>query len=207
MELDTREISAITFGIYSTDEVLAMSVCKLENAKKTGYGSVYDERMGTTDSSKPCETCGETAETCNGHFGHIEFNEPIIHPLFYRRVVSFLQCFCHKCYRALLLKDQIYLCGLNKFKSESRFEKIQEKIKKVDMCCHCGYDQPKYKLCTTDNTIHKVYEAKDKNKTSVVLTTEEILKILTNVPDEDVELLGFDPRLCHPRNFILEVNT
>jgi DNA-directed RNA polymerase II subunit RPB1 len=108
MELDTREIASVTFGIYSTDEVLAMSVCKLDNAKKIGYGSVYDERMGTTDSSKQCETCGETAEFCNGHFGHIEFNEPIIHPLFYRRVVAFLQCTCHKCNRMLLLKDQIY---------------------------------------------------------------------------------------------------
>ena len=205
MELDTREIASITFGIYSTDEVLAMSVCKLDNAKKTGYGSVYDERMGTTDSAKQCETCGETAELCNGHFGHIEFNEPIIHPLFYRRVVSFLQCFCHKCNRLLLIKDQIYLYGLNKSKNESRFVKIQEKIKKVDMCCHCGIDQPTYKFCTTDSSIHKIYESKDKNITSIVITTEEILKIFSNILDEDVELLGFDPSIVHPRNFILEV--
>jgi len=205
MELDTREIASITFGIYSTDEVLAMSVCKLDNAKKTGYGSVYDDRMGTTDSSKECETCGENAESCNGHFGHIEFNEPIVHPLFYRRVVAFLHCYCHKCNRLLLLKDQVYLAGLNKFKGESRFVKIQEKIKKVDMCCHCSFDQPKYKFCTIDNSIQKIYESKDKNKTSVVVSTEEILKIFSNIPDEDVELLGFDPKLAHPRNFILEV--
>ena len=205
--MDTREIESITFGIYSTDEVLAMAVCKLENAKKTGYGSVYDDRMGTTDSSKACETCGETAEFCNGHFGYIELNEPIIHPLFYRRVVAFLNCFCHKCFRLLLLKEQLYLSGLKKVKGESRFTKIQEKLKKVDMCCHedCGFDQPKYKLNTTDNTIHKVYENRSKEKTSIVLSVEEILTILTNISDSDVELLGFDPSLAHPRNFILEV--
>ena len=95
MDIDTREIASITFGIYSTQEILDMSVCKLDNPKKSGYGSVYDDRMGTTDSSKVCETCGENAQNCNGHFGHIEFNEPIINPLHYRRVVSFLNCFCY----------------------------------------------------------------------------------------------------------------
>jgi DNA-directed RNA polymerase beta' subunit len=207
MDTDTREISSISFGIYSTKEILDMSVCKIDNAKKSGYGSVYDERLGTTESSKQCETCGENAQNCNGHFGHIEFNEPIINPLHYRRVISFLHCICYKCNRLLLLKDQIYLTGINKSRGEIRFNKIQEKIKKVDMCCHenCGYEQPKYKFCTTDNSIHRIYESKDKQKTSVVLSTEEILKNLTNIPDSDVELMGFDPKLIHPRNFIIEV--
>tara|TARA_Y100000389_G_scaffold90627_2_gene87182 strand:- start:2715 stop:5459 length:2745 start_codon:yes stop_codon:yes gene_type:complete len=207
MDIDTREIGSITFGIYSTKEIIDMSVCKLENPKKSGYGSVYDERMGPTDSSKKCETCGENAQNCNGHFGHIEFNEPIINPLHYRRVVSFLNCVCYKCNRLLLLKDQIYLSGINKSKGESRFTKIQEKVKKIDMCCHenCGYDQPTYKFCTTDSSIHRVYESKDKQKTSVVLTTEEILKTFTNIPDSDIELMGFDPTIVHPRNLIIEV--
>lgn len=46
MDNDTREIASVTFGIYSTKEILGMSVCKLDNPKKCGYGSVYDERMG-----------------------------------------------------------------------------------------------------------------------------------------------------------------
>ena len=81
-------------------------------------------------------------------------------------MVAFLNCFCHKCFRLLLLKEQLYLSGLKKVKGESRFTKIQEKLKKVDMCCHedCGFDQPKYKLNTTDNTIHKVYENRSKEK-------------------------------------------
>jgi len=163
--------------------------------------------MGTTDSSCICETCGENAESCNGHFGHIELNEPIINPLFYRRVVSFLNCFCHRCNKFLLLKEQINLYGLNKCRGEVRFLKIQERVKKVEMCCHsqCGCDQPKYKFSTTDNTIYKIYESKTKCRTSVILTTEEILKLFKNISDEDVVLLGFDPKLVHPKNYIIEV--
>ena len=200
-----NEISSITFGIFSTKEITDMAVCKLDNSKKSGYGSVYDERMGTTESYKKCETCGEGPDLCNGHFGYIDFCEPIVHPLFYRRVVSFLNCFCQSCNRLLLLKDQIYLTGLNRSIGEVRFNKIQEKIKKVDICCHCGNNQAFYKFIPLDSSIHKVYENKDKSKTSLLLSPEEILKIFSNIPDEDVELLGFNPTLCHPRNFIIEV--
>ena len=206
-EEDTYEIGSISFGIYSETEILNMSVCKLDNPKKSGYGTVYDERMGTTDSAKCCETCAQNAENCPGHFGHIELYEPIIHPLFYKRVVNFLNCFCSKCNRLLITKDQIYLDGLNRFKGESRFGKIQDKIKKVDMCCHpnCGMEQPKYKFCSSDSTIYKIYEGKDKNKTSIILSNDEIHKMFDSIIDTDVELMGFDPSLVHPRNYVLTV--
>ena len=205
--METHEVSSITFGIYSTKEILNMSVAKIDHPKKVGYGSVYDPRLGTTDSSQVCETCGENAESCNGHFGHIELQEPIIHPLFYRRVLSILNVFCHKCNRLLLLEEQITLAGINKFKGENRFVKIQEKIKKVEMCCHenCGCDQPKYKFSPIDSSIYQIYETKNKQKTSIILTTEEILKIFNNIIDSDIVLLGFDPKIVHPSNFIIEV--
>ena len=169
---DTREISSISFGIYSSQELLDMSVCKIDNPKKSGYGTVYDERMGTTDSTKLCETCGQNAELCPGHFGHIELYESIIHPLFYKRTISFLNCFCHKCCRLLITRDQVHLDNLHRYKGESRFNKIQEKIKKIDMCCHecCNSEQPKYKFSSTDSSVFKIYEGKDKNKTSIMMS-------------------------------------
>ena len=213
---DVREIDSITFGMYSAEEIARVSVCKINNVKKVGSGSVYDPRMGTTDSTQLCETCHENATDCTGHFGHIELAEPIVHPLFYKRVVSFLNCFCVKCYRLLITKDQIFLAGLNKFKGERRFTQILEKLKKVDICCQdtneldsdgqpvlCEKDQPVIKFMASDSSYVMVYEEGKKNKTSILLSTEEIKKIFDNILDEDVELLGFDSRLCHPRNFII----
>lgn len=213
---DVREIDSITFGMYSAEEISRVSVCKVNNAKKVGPGSVYDPRMGTTDSTQLCETCHENATDCPGHFGHIELAEPIVHPLFHKRVVSFLNCFCVKCYRLLITKDQIFLAGLNKFKGERRFTQILEKLKKVDICCQhtneldgdgqpvlCEKDQPVIKFMANDSSYVMVYEEGKKNKTSILLSTEEIKKIFDNILDEDVKLLGFDPRLCHPRNFII----
>ena len=207
MEQNVKEIDSIVFGVYSTEEIKKMGVCKIDNPKKTGYNTVYDERMGPCDSCVKCETCTQNIEKCPGHFGYIELNERIVHPLFYKRVIAFLNCFCLSCGRLLLIKDQINLYGLNKYKGESRFVKIQEKLKKIDMCCHenCGSDQPKCKFSTTDNSIYKVYETREKNKTSIILTTDEIKKIFDNIIDEDIELMGFDPELVHPKNLIMEI--
>jgi hypothetical protein len=105
---------------------------------------------------------------------------------------------------------------LNRYKGEARFVKILEKIKKVDICCQhtgeidedgepviCGKDLPKIKFTAIDSSFSLMYEDGKKNKTSIVLTTEEIKKIFDNITNEDVMLLGFDPALCHPRNFII----
>ena len=216
---ELREIDEITFGIYSPEEVLKMSVCKIDNAKKSGIGSVYDPRMGTTDSTEECRTCKQNATNCPGHFGHIELEEPVVHPLYYKRVTNFLNCFCTKCYRLLITKDQIFLSGINRLKGERRFKHIIEKLKKVDICCQptgeldengdpiiCGKDHALVKFTTSDSSYSMVYlDNKSKSKTSVVLSTEEIKKILDNIPDSDVELIGFDPKLVHPRNFIITV--
>ena len=100
---DVREIDSITFGIYSPEEIMKMTVCTLDSTKKTiGPGTIYDPRMGTTDSSVLCPTCGEDAHRCVGHFGRIILHSPVVHPLFYKRVTSFLNCFCLKCCRLVI---------------------------------------------------------------------------------------------------------
>lgn len=206
MNRDIRELTEASFGVFSPDEILKFAVCKIENSNKKGFGSVYDERLGTTNAIEECATCGENGNICVGHFGYIKLNVPVINPLFTKRVVDFLNCFCLKCFRLLITKDQIYLYGFNRYKNENRFNKIFEKIKKVDICCHadCGNDHPKCRYSSTDNSIYKIYENKNGN-ISVIFSTEDIRKIFDNISDDDVTLLGFDPALIHPRNLIIDV--
>jgi DNA-directed RNA polymerase beta' subunit len=218
MHEDTKEIESIIFGILSPDEIIKMSVCKIINTKLTGPGSVYDERMGSnTETNTPCVTCEMSTKECPGHFGYIELNEYIIHPLFYKYVVSFLRCFCIQCNRLLITEDQIGICGLDRYKSERRFEKVLEKLEKVDVCCHCDSPQPKIVYTITDNSIAMVYKEsvntdedgnsikKRDNKISIALSVDEIKKLFDPILDEDVKLCGFEPSRMHPRNLILSV--
>ena len=227
VEQDTREIESITFSLFSAEQILNMSVCKVDNSKlgidksvktkETGViarlktpdsrsgssGTVYDPRMGTLENGVNCETCHQDVWKCPGHFGHIEFTEPIIHPLYYKQVTSFLKCFCIKCFQLLITRDIIYLNGLNRYKGSKRFEMILEKLDKVDICSHCSHPQPEIKFSSTDSTISMVYKQKTKDKIIIVLGVEEIRKIFDNISDEDVRIVGFDPALVHPRNFIM----
>ena len=215
---DIKEIESIRFGILSPKEICDIAVCKIDNTKLSGSGSVYDERMGgNTDTNIPCVTCDMSPKDCPGHFGYIELNEYIIHPLFYKAVVCFLRCFCMQCNRLLITSDQIDICGLNRFKNERRFKKVLEKLEKVDICCHCDSPQSKIVYSIADNSISMVYKEfvnvdeegnsikKKDNKISVCLTIDEIKKSFDPILDEDVILCGFDPKHMHPRNLILSV--
>ena len=212
---DSREVGSINFGILSAEEIIAQSVCKVDKTKKTiEPGTVYDLAMGTTDSTQKCTTCSQITAVCPGHMGHIVLNEPIIHPLFYKRVLSFLCCFCFECGRLLLQKDQIDLdASIPKTRGEARFQKVLKKCKKTNMCCQwtgngtqtCGREKPAIKFVLADSVYNMVYENSKRVKTSTVLSTEEIKSIFDRICNEDLDTLGLDPEYVHPKNLIITV--
>jgi DNA-directed RNA polymerase beta' subunit len=200
-----EEIQSITFGIYSEKEVKQMSVCCIENTKKSGLGSIYDPRMGPCSHDELCQTCNKDSVECPGHFGRIELVEKIIHPLYYKHVLSLLSCICFKCHRTIITKDQLILDKILCIKSgDIRFQKIVDKSKSLNICCHenCGMEKPKIKFISFDNSYQLNYEDKS-NSCAVTLNTYEIFKILDNISDEDVRILGFSPELSHPRNYVI----
>lgn len=218
-----REIKSVNFGVLSTQDILKMSVCQVVNTKLSGPGSVYDERMGPSlDVSKVCITCGNGPDICPGHFGHINLNQPIIHPLFYKYVVNFLKCFCDECHKLIIPDDYMYLYRYDRLSVEARFEAVQKVSEKIDACWHCGKIQAKVCLLPADNSIVKMHKitnveedgggteptslgASAAKMTSIQMTVEEILKIFDGISDDDVRMLGFNPMYNHPRNMIMTV--
>jgi DNA-directed RNA polymerase beta' subunit len=87
---------------------------------------------------------------CVGHFGYIDLNEPIIHPLHYKRVVDFLRCFCIKCFRLLITEDQIALNSLNRAIGVKRFNKILEKLEMQDEEIELSIDELQQSLKQED---------------------------------------------------------
>ena len=133
-----HEIEAIQFGIYSADEINKLSVCEVTTHKMNGIGSIYDKRMGILKNNELCVSCGKNNKECPGHFGHISLNIDIVHPLFYKHVLLFLKCFCLKCSRLIVSREQIIINGIHKYNKIVRFNKIVEKCDKIDMCYHCN---------------------------------------------------------------------
>ena len=204
-----NEINKIHFGILSSQEIEAMSVCEIKNSRLISssdtsnvlYHTVYDPRMGILENNQKCETCKENLWQCVGHFGHIKLNIPVINPLYIKFVVNILKIVCKSCYRVLLTSDLSILNNISKFKGIKKFNKLIEKIDKIEHCAYCKEAQPVIKYSTIDNIISSVFTNKN-DKISIVMNVPDILKILTNITDQDVLNMGFDPAMMHPRNLI-----
>src|SRR3989344_5183836 len=130
-DLIVKSISKIEFSILSNEYVKDHSVALISNTKHNEIGGVYDLRMGTIEQGKNCETCKKDYIECVGHFGHIELNVEILHPLFIRRAYLLLKCLCFHCHRVLFTKDHIILHNIEKLKGESRLQFILKKIDKI----------------------------------------------------------------------------
>jgi len=195
-------ISEINFGIYSPEEISSMSVVEIHNHKLSGPNSIYDENMGPIDNNKLCPQCGQNNTKCPGHFGHIDLNYNIIHPLYHRIVLQFLKCYCIKCSSCLLTPEQLKLNGFMKYQKEQRFYKIIERCEKIDICPECSANQPKLLYVISESNIYMIYKTKQET-IRTQLTENEIENIFRNISNESIELLGLNSKLTHPKNLIL----
>ena len=195
-------INCIKFGILSAEEIRNMSVVKVFSNKLSGPNSIYDDAMGPIDNGKICPSCNCDTNTCPGHFGHIELNYKIIHPLYYRIVLLFLKCYCVKCSSCLLTPEQLKLNGLLKLTKEHRFTKIVEKCEGIDVCPICQAVQPKILYVASESNIYMSYKTKDEN-IRTQLSEQEIENIFQNISAKSISFLGLDAENTHPKNLIL----
>jgi DNA-directed RNA polymerase beta' subunit len=199
--MDDYSIEKINFGLLSPEEIKALSVCKIENKNSSGFGSIYDERMGHVDRNKECPTC-KLKKQCWGHFGYIELEEPLLHPMFYKHLVNILKCFCknQNCHKLLKSKESMELSGYSKLSLEKKIEKLKD----IEICYLCSFPQPKIMFNQKDMIISQQY--KTKKKTNIIpFDVCEIRKFLNSINDEDFITLGFNIKMMHPKNLVISV--
>lgn len=202
MDTEVLEVRKLTFGLLSAEEIRAMSAFEVKESKVAAsnlYNTVYDPRSGPLKNGT-CETCGENHINCPGHFGHIELNTPIIHPMFLNHVVNLLKVFCSECFNCILSKDHLELYGIMNLNTEQRFETILERIKKMTECTNCGAVKDDYKYVPSDPEYHSIYRiSSDKNEPNVKFSVEAIMTTFENLNTDVVQLLG----ITEPKRFIL----
>lgn len=201
---DLCDLDYIQFGILTPEEVVKQSVCEVTTSKLSSSNSVYDDRMGTMDNDKKCGTCGLTNKDCVGHFGHINLNVDVMHPLFQKVVMSILKCICYKCSHVLLTRDQLELNGILKFQKQARYHRIMAKMDRVDFCSFCETIQPRYVFSSSDRHIYMIFKVDGENS-RIQMLESEIKNIFIKMTREEISLLGFDPDHFQPRSLILSV--
>ncbi len=191
-------------------------------------GGLLDQRLGVIDPGLICKTCGARAKSCPGHFGHIELVRPVVHSEFSKVLYMLLQATCKECHRILVSDEQIgevrklvseetegtplhtaiqetgqaaLSASENKQEynqkgSDRRIKKggsFGKRIKGAKKCPHCGAVQEK--ISFSQPTYFSIGERR--------LKPDEIRDSLAKISEDDLRLLGIDPKVSRPEWLIL----
>ena len=98
-----RQVKAVSFRFYTSDEIRAQSVKALTNAElfdalnHPTVGGLYDAALGPFDKFSKCATCHLSAFACPGHFGHIDLAVPVYNPMLFPDLYRLLRVMCRFC--------------------------------------------------------------------------------------------------------------
>jgi DNA-directed RNA polymerase subunit A' len=208
-----KSIDGIRFSVWSPTEIRKYSVAEItapETYDEDGMavqGGLMDGRLGTLEPGQKCLTCGNTAARCPGHFGHIELAEPVLHIAFIDNIHKLLLATCRSCSRLKLPQEDLDNYG-QILKKEAAYtiisqkripEEILDKAKKAKECPHCG--KPQYDMIFTKPTIFIEKTEIGEHRLLPITIRERF----TQIRDEDLKLLGYDPNTARPEWFILQV--
>jgi len=200
-----HQIKGVSFGLMSPEEIKKGSVCEITKSKITDAESVYDLRLGPMENNVRCMTCGCDNKECPGHFSYCELGIQMINPLLSYTALLFLKCFCYKCSSMLQTKEHLNLKGIYKIKYENRFKKAVEILQKITVCPVCGEEQPLFFENKSDKTIYMCPSKSKKRslQSKKPVEIEDISRVFNNISSEDIQLIGINPKLTHPKNIIM----
>jgi DNA-directed RNA polymerase subunit A' len=206
-------VDEIGFGLLSPQDIRKLSVVEIQTPDTYDEdgapitAGLMDGRLGTLEPRQRCKTCGNTAIRCPGHFGHIELSVPITHIAFTKIIYKLLKATCRNCGRILLSdnmidKVQARIDRANKLLGLVPNEVYKAIIRDIrgNQCPHCGANQ--YKITFEKPT--KFSEVIPESG-SQPLTPSIVRERLERITDEDLELLGFNPKAAHPEWMVLQV--
>jgi DNA-directed RNA polymerase subunit A' len=203
-----KRISSIKFGLMSPKEIRKMSstpVITADTYDDDGFPidmGLMDTKLGVIDPGLRCKTCAGRAGECPGHFGHIELVAPVIHVGFNKVIRKLLRAICRKCSKLLLepVQKQKFLdqlTGIEEIRHmpDDLINEAYKEASKIKTCPYCNEEQLEIKF-------EKPSEYLENGEK---LTPTEIRDRFENIPDEDIMVIGMDPKNARPEWMILTV--
>ena len=203
-----KRIASIKFGLLSPKEIRKMSstpIITADTYDDDGFPidmGLMDTRLGVIDPGLRCKTCSGRAGECPGHFGHIELVAPVVHVGFNKVIRKLLRATCRKCSRILLETSQKQhfldqLTGIEEIghMPDDLINEVYKEASKIKTCPYCNEEQLEIKF-------EKPSEYLENGEK---LTPTEIRDRFENIPDEDIRVIGMDPKNARPEWMILTV--
>src|SRR4030066_1948834 len=212
-ELIHKIVDEISFGLISPKDLRKQSVVEIQTPDTYDEdgapitAGLMDGRLGTLEPRQRCKTCGNTAIRCPGHFGHIELAVPIIHIEFTKIIYDLLRAACRNCGRILLPDDIIEKARTRVQKTKQLLGLVPDEVYKAIMqetkrkqCPHCAAGQ--YKITFEKPT---KFSEQIPESGSEPLTPSMVRERMERISDDDLELLGFNPKAARPEWMVLQV--
>ena len=212
-EIIHKVIDEVHFGMFSPQDMRKLSVVEIQTPDTYDEdgapitAGLMDGRLGTLEPRQRCKTCGNTAIRCPGHFGHIELAVPIVHIEFTKIIYDLLRATCKNCGRILLADETAKKVRVRIDKTKQLLGLVPDDVYKLifqetktKQCPHCGAIQNKIIFEKPTKFSEQIPETG-----SEPLTPSMIREKMARIPDEDLELLGFNPRTARPEWMVLQV--
>ncbi|KAJ5197811.1 DNA-directed RNA polymerase III subunit RPC1 [Penicillium cinerascens] len=147
-----KVIKELKFGVLTNDDIVGQAVVEvsdrkffdLEHDRAVVAHGPLDARMGISNKTAECKTCGLHLKECNGHFGHVRLVLPAFHVGYFKRVIGILQEICKECSHILLPEAErraflreMRRPGLDNLRRTQIAKRINERCRKTRECEHC----------------------------------------------------------------------
>ncbi|KAF5321814.1 hypothetical protein D9619_000944 [Psilocybe cf. subviscida] len=128
---------------------------------------VLDRRLGTTDKSAFCETCGQSSVNCVGHYAYIKLVVPVFHIGYFKHAIAVLQAICKSCARVLLEEPdrrnflkRFRRPVLENMQRQALSKAVNTMARKVVYCPYCSATNGAVKKAGALKIIHDKFRAK-----------------------------------------------
>lgn len=202
-----KRVKAVRLGILSPDRILKQSVAEIYKPVSQNEpldGTLMDPRLGTNDKSQINRISDLDYKHDPGNFGHLWLAKPVVQIKYYDQIIKTLKCVCYMCSSILIDKsDPATMNAIKSKKGKHRFKYVKD-LKKPTSCYNCEANQPSWGKGKEKNRVAQIVAtfgtSRDPNsdKEKVTFNTEVVYYILKNITDEDVILMGYDPRWTRP---------
>ncbi|XP_071116955.1 DNA-directed RNA polymerase I subunit RPA1-like [Haliotis cracherodii] len=111
-EIPVCRLSEVSFRLYTSEEIKALSVLEVNNPQTFDifshptYGGLHDPCLGPNHRTEVCTTCGLSHVFCPGHMGHIQLPLPVFNPIYFGTLFKLLKGTCFDCHK--LMVDSFY---------------------------------------------------------------------------------------------------
>ncbi|KAM6495517.1 hypothetical protein JOM56_008223 [Amanita muscaria] len=128
---------------------------------------VLDQRLGTSNKNAFCETCGQNAVNCVGHYAYIKLIVPVFHIGYFKHTIAILQAICKTCARVLLEESDRRLFSkrfrrpnLENIHRQALSKAVNALARKTVYCPYCSAVNGTVKKVGALRIVHEKFRAK-----------------------------------------------